>query len=175
LQKSSRAAVALGIMAMVAGCPAAPTPQTRRDRPMPSGAELARVIMQTDPYDQWAQFPEAQGTMASAFPHGPMARTFINGVMATALTDLAGSAPDGAIIVKENLGDSTAPLFNQLTLMWKVTGFNPDGGDWFWATFSTGGEVVAEGILNDCLSCHRGAESNDFIFLHRFPARSPGQ
>lgn len=132
------------------------------------GAALAKIIMDTDPYQQWAQFPNVQGTVASAFPHGPMARVFINAQVEVALAGFNGALPNGSIIVKENLGDSTTDKADALTVMWKVPSFDPDNNDWFWANLSANGQVNAEGKIATCTGCHNAARGNDFVFLHQF-------
>lgn len=134
----------------------------------PSGSDLFVLITQADPYQDWTQFPDKQGIVPSSFPHGPMARIFINGQVVEALSNFTGTLSDGAIIVKENIGESEADKADALTIMWKVPGFDPENGDWFWANISPEGEVAAEGKLASCISCHNGARDNDFVFVHQF-------
>ncbi len=134
----------------------------------PTGAELLTSIMQDDPYQQWAQFSDYQGILPSALPHGPMSQVFINGVVESALDNFDGALPDGAIIVKENVGTSPDVSEAALTVMWKVTGFDPDNNDWFWANMTPQGQIVAEGKVAACAACHGGARANDFVFVHQF-------
>lgn len=134
----------------------------------PTGAKLFTSIMQDDPYQQWSQFSDYQGTLPSALPHGPMSQVFINGVVESALENFDGSLPDGSIIVKENVGTSPAVSEAALTVMLKVTGFDPDNSDWFWANMTPQGQIVAEGKVQACAACHGGARANDFVFVHKF-------
>lgn len=134
----------------------------------PTGADLFKMIAQTDPYQQWAQFPDYQGTMVNALPHGPMSQVFINSVVESALDSFDGTLPDGSIIVKENIGTSSDVTEAALTVMRKVQGFDPDNNDWFWANFSPEGQIMAEGTVLGCRACHSGARSNDFVFVHPF-------
>ncbi len=122
--------------------------------------------MQDNPYQQWAQFSDYQGTLPSALPHGPMSRVFINGVVESALEDFDGSLPDGSIIVKENVCTSPEVTEAALTVMWKVAGFDPNNNDWFWANMTPDGQIMAEGKVTACAACHGGARANDFVFVH---------
>lgn len=155
--------VAMGCV--LAGCPGS-MPVTGDDAP--TGQSLFTLITDTDPYQQWAQFPSAQGVIESAAPHGPMAQVFINSVVQEAMGDFTGELPAGAVIVKENLGESSSDKAESLTIMWKVEGFDPDNHNWFWTNVSPQGEVRAEGRVDDCMNCHSGARDNDFVFLHQF-------
>jgi hypothetical protein len=137
----------------------------------PTAAKLFTMITETDPFQDWARFPEAQGLIESAAPHGPFARVWINGpVEDVVLTGLGGNLPDGSIIVKENLGESTSEKADAWTIMWKVSGYDPDNNDWFWANVTPDGDVNAEGRVEGCITCHGGARENDFVFLHQFGA-----
>ncbi|MBI2944928.1 MAG: cytochrome P460 family protein [Candidatus Wallbacteria bacterium] len=136
----------------------------------PNGQALFKLIAVTDPYQGWAQFAERQGVFNSGAPHGPKARVWINGA-AVASLEGAGMS-NGSVIVKENLKDNGTGLQLQATtVMYKVRGYDASGGDWFWAQFAPGGAVMAEGVVGMCASCHAGASSNDYIFLHQFPGK----
>ena len=134
----------------------------------PTASELFTLITQTDPFQQWAQFPDRQGTQPSALPHGPMSRVFANDTVMDALNNFTGALPAGAIIVKENVGDSSQVTEAVLTVMWTVSGFDPENSDWFWANLSTQGDVRAEGRVQGCISCDGGMRANDFVFVHQF-------
>jgi len=134
----------------------------------PTAAGLFAMITEADPYQSWAQFPEAQGAVPSNPPHGAMARIFINVKVQEAMQNFTGSLPDGAIIVKENLGENPTEKAQALTVMWKVAGFDPDNNDWFWANVTPDGQVNAEGKVPGCVNCHGAARANDFVFKHQF-------
>lgn len=166
---------AVGLVALI-GCPGA-TPTSPGDGSMtdgsttddaPTASKLFTLITETDPYEEWAQFPGLEGTIESAPPHGPMARVFINASVESALEDFSGRLPEGSIIVKESSGENAEEKANALAIMWKVSGFDPDNNDWFWANVTPEGVVTAEGRIAGCASCHSGAGDNDFIFLHQF-------
>ncbi|MFQ5591204.1 MAG: cytochrome P460 family protein [Phycisphaerae bacterium] len=158
---------ALAILLAVAGCPATPGAGGSAED-SPTGQELFTRITQDDPYQEWAQFPDREGTQPSVLPHGPMSRVFISREVESALTSFSGALPDGSIIVKENVGTSPDVTEAALTVMWKVQGFDPDNGDWFWANMTPEGEIVSEGRVAACAACHGGARENDFVFVHDF-------
>ncbi len=72
-------------------------------------------------------------------------------------------APPGTIIVKENMNIDKKVV--KITVMAKVEGYNPEGGDWFWAAYSPEGEVLVEGVPGGCFNCHMGMKSNDYIIV----------
>lgn len=160
---------AIVIATAIAGCPpTVPTDDAAPLQPMPSGSELFQLITSPIPYQEWGRFPRVEGVFPSLAPHGPQARVLINGKVEQAFANFTGSLPDGAIIVKENFGENTSEKESTLTVMQKVTGFNPQGGDWFWAMMTPQGEVLAEGAIEGCIACHTRADDNDYVFVYVF-------
>ena len=153
--------VASPLIALV-GCPGTSPSDS------PTASKLFTLITETDPYQDWAQFPGVEGIIESAPPHGPMAQVFINTSVEAALENFSGRLPDESIIVKESFGEITSEKADALTIMWKVSGFDPENNDWFWANITPEGVVNAEGKVAGCTSCHSGARDNDFVFLHQF-------
>ncbi len=160
--------VSLGILlGGLAGCRGV-SPQEQQDMdPTRMAEELFTRITVADPFEDWEQFPEAQGIVPSAPPHGDRTDIRINDVVSTALDNFSGPLPDDSIIVKKNIGGEGDKV-DALTVMWKVVGFNPDNNDWFWANLSLDGQVNAAGKVEGCINCHSGARGNDFVFTHSF-------
>jgi len=159
------------LLVAACGCVMGPTPDVPDDMDPadePTGARLAAIILQEDPFQQWGEFPERQGSLPSVLPHGPMSRVFINGRVESALADFEGRLPDGSIIVKQNVGTDPQVTEAALTVMWKVAGFDPANNDWFWANMSLEGRIASEGRIPSCAGCHGGARRNDFVFVHTF-------
>jgi hypothetical protein len=51
------------------------------------------------------------------------------------------------------------------TVMYKINGYNPEAGDWFWVQYSApNGYVVASGKVEACISCHSTRKDNDYVF-----------
>ncbi len=151
------------------GCPMAPPAGSGEQDAVTAMAQtLADRILQQDPYNQWGQFPEAEGIVPSSAHGVDQAEIRINSVVETAIAEGASTLPNDAIIVKRNIGGSGEKA-DSLTVMWKVNGFNPDDGDWFWAIIVPDGEIREAGAIATCLGCHGGARDNDFVFTHDFP------
>lgn len=131
--------------------------------PAPDGDALWNYISKEAPYTQWSFWPDHQGMQDGRAPHGPKHKVFVN--------DLALNSPTpplqyGAIQVKENY--SKAEELKAITVMYKVKGYNPDSGDWFWAKYSPEGKPLKVGKPMGCIGCHGTREANDFVLVHEF-------
>jgi hypothetical protein len=132
-----------------------------------------RMTVETD-YTRYEYWPEHEGMRLGQSPHGAFHRIFVNNALITGLPSEDRKAPEGSIIVKENY-DIDENLM-ALTIMAKVPGFDPENGDWFWARYSPDGEILAEGSLMGCITCHAGAAFNDYVIvgnLRRDPDAGP--
>ena len=77
-------------------------------------------------------------------------------------TDQDVSFIEGSMFLKEHF--DTAGEVIGFTVMYKgPPGYNPDGGDWFWARVSEGA-VTHQGQIGFCVDCHTMVESTDFIY-----------
>jgi len=164
--------VACALLTGLSGCSNAPIGPTE-SATVPTGAALFRSITEVDPYTNWAQFPEAEGVVPSLPPHGEMSETRINNVVVSGMENFSGTLGDGAIIVKRSVGGDTDEA-EALTIMWKVSGFDPANNDWFWANITESGVVNAQGTIETCVRCHNAARGNDFVFLHQFSSTDQG-
>ncbi|WP_456393775.1 cytochrome P460 family protein [Nitratifractor sp.] len=92
------------------------------------------------------------------------------------------------VIVKNNYGgknislekvrNNPAKYLKAVTVMVKRPGYDPEDQDWFWIKYAPDGTVmankkgrklagrVAKGKPIGCISCHRSASGNDFVFSH---------
>ncbi len=68
--------------------------------------------------------------------HGPLHKVYVNN---RATNSLKPSAQYGSIAVNEHYGKDK--LLKAITVMYKVTGYNPKAGDWFWAKYSPTGKT----------------------------------
>ena len=133
-----------------------------------SGAEIngeklwERINVEGD-YSAYSFWPGHEGINPGQAPHGVNHRIYINNSLKAALPIANSTAPFGTIIVKESMNSDE--VLQNITVMAKVEGFNPEGGNWFWAAFSPDGEVKAEGTPKGCISCHEGMKSNDYIIV----------
>lgn len=124
---------------------------------------LCQYVLKEDPYTKWGFWPDHKGLQEGDAPHAPQHKVYVNSI---GLNGKKAPAGFGTIVVKENIGKDNK--LKALTVMYKVEGFNPEAGDWFWAKYSPSGSVETSGKVKGCISCHSSAEDNDYIFVHEF-------
>jgi hypothetical protein len=135
---------------------------TAGDLPAADGAKVWMFITKTDPYTGWGYWPGSYGIKQGQSPHGAFVIIYANGVALKAARE-GKPMPEGAIIVKENYGPDKKTLM-AVTPMYKVKGYNPSAGDWWWAKFGADGKVMAEGKPQGCINCHQTVKDKDWIF-----------
>ena len=119
-------------------------------------------ITECNPYLGWGTWPGYPGIYPGKSPHGVFLKLYANGLALKAARE-GKPMPNGAIIVKENYGKDQKTLM-AITPMYKVKGYNPDAGDWFWAKYSPDGTVAKSGKVKGCIDCHRTQEDKDWLF-----------
>ena len=115
--------------------------------------------------NNWDLWPGKGEKYAGTEPHGALLTTYTNPAAAQTVADRAGGMTAGAIIVKDNfMPDGTLAAS---TVMYKINGYNPEAGDWWWAKFMPDGSVdmngMAQGRVEGCIGCHASAADNDYI------------
>ncbi len=119
-------------------------------------------ITEKNLYTDWEFWPGHDGIYPGKSPHGAYLKLYANPAAIKAVK--AGKPmPDGAIIIKENYGKDKKTLM-AVTPMYKMKGFNPDGGDWFWAKYGPAGKVMKAGKVQGCINCHRVMQTKDWLF-----------
>jgi hypothetical protein len=136
--------------------------QSNAMMPDADGKALWKYITETNPYLGWAIWPGFATMQKGQSPHGAWIKYYVNGIAMKAARAGQDSMPYGAILVKENYAKDKKTL-ESLTPMYRVKGYNPDAGDWFWAKFSPDGKIIAEGKIKSCIACHQAAA--DYRFL----------
>ena len=137
--------------------------QVAKEIPGPDAEKLWYHISQESPYTEWGFWDEHQGVQAGNASHGPLHKVFVN----TKAKESKGPAANyGAILVEENL-DASRNL-QALTVMYRIEGYNPEAGDWFWAKYTPDGQVDTAGKVNGCISCHVSVKDNDYVHVHHF-------
>lgn len=130
--------------------------------PEADGKAVYDYITKTSPYQQWPLWPGKDKFYKGQHPHGALLTTYVSGQAEAAILSKAGQFPDDSIIVKENyMPDKT---LDAVTVMYRVKGYNPDAGDWFWAKYKASGEIEAQGKVTGCIGCHTAAIQNDWVF-----------
>ncbi len=130
--------------------------------PAAAGVDLYAHITDEDDYRQWRLWPEKGELYPGQEPHGAFLTTYVNDRAHSAIAGKKGAIPARSIIVKENY-DADKNL-DSLTVMYKVAGYNPEDGDWFWAKYQPDGTIDLEGKLAGCIECHGKMRDNDFIY-----------
>ena len=136
-----------------------------------SAERLWERIMVEAPYESYSFWPGEEGIQPGQAPHGPFHRVFVNKTLYQSVPVSDAAAPNGSLIVKENL--DTARELTSFTVMAKVSGFDPEHGDWFWARYLADGSVAAAGSVQSCIVCHAGMRENDYIIIDRIDEPFP--
>ncbi|MBW6503228.1 cytochrome P460 family protein [bacterium] len=135
------------------------------DLPATSGKDLWGYLTKVKYQESFTLWPGKGKLYKGTEPHGALLTTYVNKTALDAIKGKKGTMPAGAIVVKENyMPDKKLAA---ITVMYKVTGYNPEGGDWFWAKYTPDGKIEAEGksgMANMCIGCHGKAKGNDFLF-----------
>jgi len=127
--------------------------------PPTDGAGLWQYLNSTSPYWKWDMWPGKGKFYPGTAPHGALLTTYVNKAAYDGIKARTGVLPYGSIIVKENYKPDKKPA--AVTVMYKVKGYNPDGGDWFWVKYDPHGVVLAQGKVPMCISCHD--KRNDYV------------
>ncbi len=134
------------------------------ETPLPAADAGAvwQYIVWTDKYRRWPKWPGKKRYYKGAHPHGALLTTRVTRDAKKVIKKKKGIFDNGAIIVKENyMPDKTLAA---ITVMYKVPGYNPEAGDWFWAKYKPDGTVEKAGKVKGCIDCHRDKADNDWVF-----------
>ena len=114
-------------------------------------------------YSDWGQAVDWTGVKASLDgTHGNFVQVWLNQEALPSFEDsTSADLPYGSISVKEGYSSSDGLNVNTITVMKKIEGFDPDHGDWFWASFDPNGDVNKAGSISSCYNCH--ASGTDYI------------
>lgn len=126
--------------------------------------KLHQYLTKEKPYTDWKLWPGKGKLYQGTEPHGALLTTYVNNVALKSIKAKKGMK-NGAIIVKENyMPDKTLAA---VTVMYKVEGFNPEAGDWFWMKYAPDGKIEASGktgMVDMCIGCHGKVKGNDYLF-----------
>ena len=138
-------------------------PMVVADMPGPDPEAVWNYITKVSPYTKWGFWPDHQGMQPGRAPHGPLHKVYVND---RGLNSSRLPVQYGALFVKENY--SAEKKLEVITIMYKVYGYNPKDGDWFWAKYSLDGKADKYGKPQGCIGCHGTRVSNDFVLVHEF-------
>jgi hypothetical protein len=134
---------------------------TAKKMPAADGKALWDYLKMEKYAKNWKMWPGKKAFYPGKEPHGALLTTYVNKIAYDAIKGKKGQLPDGAIIVKENY--SPDKKLGALTVMYKVKGYNPAAGDWFWVKYLPDGKVAVEGKVDACINCHASAKANDYV------------
>jgi plastocyanin len=141
--------------------PADPDP-VQADLPGPEGSEVYNYITEENNYRDWDIWPLKDEVYSSVSIHGPLLTTYVSENAVPAIQNRAGTLPYGSMVVRESY-DADRQL-REIGVRYKVEGYDPDHNDWFWAAYTPEGEVIVEGRVDSCQSCHSVEARNDYIY-----------
>ncbi|MDY7001625.1 MAG: cytochrome P460 family protein [Thermodesulfobacteriota bacterium] len=133
------------------------------EMPGPDPDALWKYITQESPYMKWGFWPDHQDMQPGRAPHGPLHKVYVND---RGLNSPTPPVQYGTIAVKENYGMDKE--LKAITVMYKVLGYNPGAGDWFWVKYSPKGKADKFGKPSGCVGCHGTRAKNDFMLVHEF-------
>lgn len=151
------AVVTLLVMALAGGLPAL----AGENRPAADGKAVWNYL-QASGYTSWPLFPGKDKLYQGRHPHGAWLTTYVSPDALAAIQAKKGMLPNGALVVKENY--SPEKKLAAVTVMYRVSGYDSEAGDWFWAKYAPDGKVLKEGKVKGCIQCHQAVISNDWIF-----------
>ncbi len=136
-----------------------------KDIPAAEGEELLSYVTEVNPYQDWDLWPGTEKLYQGTEPHGVLLTTYVNDKALKGIEEdmLEEGMPYGSIIVKENY--SAEEELMAVTSMYKMKGFNPEAGDWFWIQHKADKEIMASGKMEMCIGCHSQVENRDYLFI----------
>ncbi len=133
--------------------------------PAAEGEDFLSYITEVNPYQNWELWPGTEELYEGTEPHGVLLTTYVNKPALKGIKKgkLEQGMPQGSIIVKENYSPEEELV--SVTSMYKVEGFNPEVGDWFWVNHTPDEEIDAAGKVQGCIDCHSQVENRDYLFI----------
>lgn len=138
------------------------SPLSAGEMPSADATKVWSYITETSPYLGWGFWPGYTEIYLGKSPHGKFLKLYANAPALQAARE-GKPMPEGAIIVKENYGKDKKTLM-AVTPMYKVNGYNPEAGDWFWAKYDLKGKALKAGKVKGCIDCHRTQEGKGWLF-----------
>jgi len=122
-------------------------------------------FIQKEKYQSWKMWPGTEPQYKGPEPHGAFLTTYVNQIAFDSIKAKKGKFADGSMIVQDNF-DKNKKL-KHVDVMYKVKGYNPKAGDWFWVQFKANGKVDQEGKIDECIKCHEAQKSNDYVYTSK--------
>lgn len=156
----------IGVLAMFLVHGSANAQEKKGAPGIPANGKAVWEYIQKEGYSKkWKMWPGTTSMYPGPEPHGAFLTTYVNEPALKAITGKKGKFPPGAMIVQDNYGKDKKLKF--IAVMYKVKGYDPQGGDWFWAQYKPNGKIESEGKVEECIKCHAAQKSNDFVFTSK--------
>ena len=166
-------------LVLVAGCTAGTQDSADSGTPVEDDMAMAAVDttadalwahLESEAYQSnWSLWPGKGEHYTGQEPHGMLLTSYMNSTALAAYRAEELPFPEGSIIVKENY--TPEKELAAVTVMMKSSGYNPDGGDWYWLKRLADGTVAVEGRGAGCIDCHQ-ASVEDWIRTPRVMAEA---
>ena len=128
----------------------------------PNGAAVWDFVKKADYAKKWKLWPDSKPLHKGVEPHGALLTVYANDTAIKGIAAKKGKLPVESLVVIDNF--NAAKKLEFVGVMYKLKGFNPADGDWFWAQYSPDGKVIEEGKIDECIRCHAAQKTNDYIF-----------
>ncbi|WMW22111.1 cytochrome P460 family protein [Methanolobus mangrovi] len=130
----------------------------------PDASSLFSAFTENDAYKGWSIWPGKEAMMEGNGVHGDYVSIYVSDNALSSAEIGGATMPYETMVVKE--GFNADKELTGIYLMYKSEGFNPENNDWFWAAYSSEGDVKTEGRASGCIGCHEGKEDVDYIFMN---------
>ena len=147
----------LSLVVVLVACGGADAPELPDTTAASVIAYLEEVDYQSN--EDWQLFPGSTENYPGTDPHGMLLTTYVNTAAFEAI-EAGDTTPSGSILVKENYTQDGT--LDATTVMYKVSGYNPEHDDWYWLKKLADGSVAAEGMVMGCQECHQ--DVSDYIW-----------
>jgi hypothetical protein len=128
----------------------------------PNGAAVWDFLKKADYAKKWKMWPDSKPMHKGVDPHGALLNVYVNDTALKGIAAKKGKLPVDSLIVIDNF--KADKKLDAIGVMYKVKGYNPGDGDWFWAQYSPDGKVIEEGKIDECIRCHAAQKTNDYVY-----------
>ena len=102
-------------------------------------------------YESWTQPGNFSGIQESNSVHGNYVQIWLNEISSEFLHDTTAGEimPSGSIIIKEAYSNILGENTTGITVMKKITDYDPTHNDWFWVSYKFNGSLAGKMVLKN--------------------------
>ena len=118
-------------------------------------------------YESWTQPENFSGIQESNSVHGNYVQIWLNEISSEFLHDTTAGEimPSGSIIIKEAYSNILGENTTGITVMKKITDYDPTHNDWFWVSYKSNGSLAGKnGAEEFCYSWHHSGK--DYVLFN---------